>query len=182
MHPSSVENMKKIRAQYLQYLNKIENPKVLDVGGLHNQPEKSYLRLFENIPGIEWTVADIVEHPSVNVVMTNPFVLPFEDETFDLVVSGQMLEHSANPFKSVAEMHRVLKTGGRLALAAPSAGPRHDAQDGWRFMDDAFRFIAEDIGGIEIIADWIHKDAPDTRSRKWQDHLFVGKKIHREIR
>ena len=176
MHPSSVENMKKIRKHYLQYLNEIKNPKVLDVGGLYNHPQKTYLRLFEDIHGIEWTVADIVEHPSVDVVMTGPYSLPFKDETFDLVVSGQMLEHCSNPFKSVAEMKRVLKTGGRLALAAPSAGPRHDAQDGWRFMDDAFRFIAEDIGGIDIIADWIHKDAPDERSRKWQDHLFVGEK------
>ena len=177
MHPSSVENMKKIRSQHLQYLTKIQNPKVLDVGGLYNHPQKSYLRLFEDIPNIEWVVADIVEHPSVDVVMTGPFTLPFEDETFDLVVSGQMLEHSANPFKSVAEMKRVLKTGCRLALAAPSSGPRHDAQDGWRFMDDGFRFIAEDVGDIKIIADWIQKDAPDERSRKWQDHLFVGEKV-----
>ena len=151
MHPSSVDNMKKMRSQYLQYLNEIKNPKVLDVGGLYNHPEKTYRRLFEDIPGLEWIVADIVQHTSVDIVMTGPYSLPFEDETFDLVVSVQMLEHFSNPFKSVAEMRRVLKTGGRLALAAPSAGPRHDAQDGWRFMDDGFRFIAEDIGGIKII-------------------------------
>ena len=105
MHPSSVENMKIIRQKYLTYLNSIENPKVLDVGGLYNQPEKSYRRLFEDIHGIEWIVADIVKHPSVDVVMNGPYSLPFEDETFDLVVSGQMLEHCSNPFKSVAEMN-----------------------------------------------------------------------------
>jgi len=177
MHPSSISNMKLIRPKYLQYLNQVENPKVLDVGGLHNHPEKSYLRLFEDISGIEWVVADIVEHPSVDVVMTGPYSLPFSQETFDLVVSGQMLEHCSNPFKSVTEMKRVLKTGCMLALAAPSTGPRHDAQDGWRFLDDAFRFIAEDVGGIEIIADWIDTKAPDERSRKWRDHLFVGRKL-----
>ena len=177
MHPSSVENMKIIREKYLGYLNKIKNPKIIDVGGLYDVPHKTYLRLFEDIPGIQWIVCDIVKHPSVDVVMPGPYSLPFEDETFDLVVSGQMLEHCSNPFKSVAEMKRVLKTGCRMVLAAPSAGPYHDVQDGWRFMDDAFRFIVEDIGGIKIIADWIHKDAPDQRSRKWQDHLFVGEKI-----
>ena len=177
MHPSSVSNMKIVRQKYLQYLNNVKNPKVLDVGGLYDVPHKTYLRLFEAIPGVQWTVADIVKHPSVDVVMPGPFTLPFPDETFDLVISGQMLEHCANPFKSVAEMKRVLKTGCRLALAAPSAGPRHDVQDGWRFMDDGFKFIVEDIGGIKIIADWIHKDAPDERSRKWQDHLFVGEKV-----
>ncbi len=176
MHPSSIENMKIIRKKYLGYLNTITAPKVLDVGGLYDVPHKTYLRLFEDIANIEWTVTDIVNHPSVDVVMDNPLILPFSDESFDLVVSGQMLEHCCNPFKSVAEMKRVLKTGGRLALAAPAAGPRHDKQDGWRFMDDGFRFIMEDIGGIKTIADWIHKDAPDERSRKWQDHLFVGEK------
>lgn len=177
MHPSSVENMKKIREQYLQYLSDIKNPKVCDVGGLYDQPHKTYLRLFEDIPGLEWVVCDIKAHPSVDYVMTGPYRLPFADETFDLVISGQMLEHCSNPFKSVAEMKRVLKVGCCLALAAPSAGPRHDKQDGWRFMDDGFRFIAEDVGGIEIVADWIDYDAPDERSRKWQDHLFVGKRI-----
>ncbi len=176
MHPSSIENMKTIRKNYLEYLNGIQNPKVLDVGGLHNQPGKSYHRLFEDIPNIQWTVTDIVKHQSVNVVMPGPYVLPFKDETFDLIVSGQMLEHCSNPFKSIAEMKRVLKTGCRIALVAPSSGPYHDMQDGWRFMDDAFRFIVEDIGGIKIIADWIDKNAPDERSRKWQDHLFVGEK------
>ena len=177
MHPSSMDNMKKVRKQYLQYLNKVSNPKVCDVGGLHDVPHKSYLRVFENIPGIQWTVCDIVKHKSVHCVMPGPYTLPFPDETFDLIVSGQMLEHCSNPFKSIAEMKRVLKTGGRLVIIAPSSGPRHDVQDGWRFMDDAFRFITEDIGGIKIVADWIHKDAPDERSRKWQDHIFVGEKI-----
>lgn len=169
--------MKKIRQKYLGYLNNIANPKVIDVGGLYHVPTKTYLRLFEDIPGIQWIVADIKNHPSVDVVMPGPFTIPFEDNTFDLVVSGQMLEHCANPFKSVAEMKRVLKVGGRIALAAPSAGPYHDFQDGWRFQKDAFRFIAEDIGDIKIIADWIDENAPDERSRKWQDHLFVGEKV-----
>ena len=177
MHPGAMENMKIIRKKYLQYMDTIEHPKVLDVGGLFDVPHKTYFRHFENIPNIDWTVCDIVKHHSVDVVMPGPFTMPFPDETFDLVVSGQMLEHCLNPFKSVAEMKRVLKTGCRMALAAPSAGPRHDPRDGWRFYEDAFKFIAEDIGGIRVIADWIQRDAPDERSRKWQDHMFVGEKI-----
>ena len=177
MHPSSIENMKIIREKYLGYLNKIKNPKIIDVGGLYDVPHKTYLRLFEDIPGIQWVVCDVVKHPSVDVVMPGPFILPFEDESFDLVVSGQMLEHCLNPYKSVAEMKRVLKTGSCLALTAPSAGPRHADYDAWRFYEDAFKFIAEDVGGIKVIADWIQRDAPDERSRKWQDHMFVGEKI-----
>ena len=115
MHPSSMENMKIARKKHLGYLDSIK-PKVVDVGGMHDVPHKTYLRIFEDIPGIEWNVCDLVEHPSVTHVMTGPYKLPFEDDSVDLIVSGQMLEHCDNPFKSVAEMKRILKPGSRMVL------------------------------------------------------------------
>lgn len=164
MHPSSIENMKKA----IEIVYSYPWGTVLDVGGRKH----SYRELFH---GAEYIVCDIEDDPTVDLVMPGPFSLPIKSAAVDLVVSGQMLEHCANPFKSVAEMVRVLKPGGRIILIAPSAGPRHDTQDGWRFMDDAFRFIAEDVGLIPL-ADWITRNAPDERSRKWQDHVFIGEK------
>lgn len=175
MHPSSVKNMQQAK-EYVRYIYDLKHLSVIDVGGLYDMPHKTYLRLFEDHPSISWTVADIVKHPSVDVVMPGPYNLPFPNETFDLVVSGQMLEHCSNPFKSITEMRRVLKTGSSMIIIAPSSGPRHDVQDCWRFMDDAFKAIVDDIGGIKIIANWIDKSAEDERSRKWQDHVFVGRK------
>jgi len=177
MHPSSVENMKKVRAEYLTHLNTLSSIKVLDVGGIYDAEHKTYLRLYEDLPNLDWNICDIVDHPKVTARMTGPYTMPYADNTFDLLVSGQMLEHSSNPFKSVAEMNRVLKPDAYMVIIAPSAGPYHDVQDGWRFLKDAFRFIAEDVGNIEIVADWITTNAPDERSRKWQDHVFVGKKM-----
>jgi len=107
--------------------------------------------------------------------MPGPYTLLFANDTFDLIVSGQTLEYVSNPFKSVAEMKRVLKSGKCLALIAPSSGPRHDQQDCWRFMNDAWKAIAEDVGLI-IVDQWITTNAPDERSRRWRDNVFVGKK------
>ena len=42
--------------------------------------------------------------------------LPYEDSTFDLVMSAHVLEHLANPAIAVAEMLRVLKPGATLLL------------------------------------------------------------------
>lgn len=168
VHPSSLENMGRAKA----YLNIGEGAKVLDVGGRGLSSDRSYRSLFENT---EYFVADIEDGLGVTHVMPGPYELPFDDGFFDLVVSGQMLEHCANPFKSVAEMRRVLKPGCRMVLIAPSSGPRHDKQDGWRFMDDAFRFIADEVG-LKVIADWIDRGASDERSRKWQDHIFIGER------
>lgn len=42
--------------------------------------------------------------------------LPFQDHSFDLVLSCECLEHVPNPSKALAEMYRVLRPGGRLIL------------------------------------------------------------------
>ncbi|MFW5851802.1 MAG: class I SAM-dependent methyltransferase [Bacteroidota bacterium] len=42
--------------------------------------------------------------------------LPFEDETFSVVVSITMLEFVANKNSAIKEMHRVLKKGGRMII------------------------------------------------------------------
>jgi 2-polyprenyl-3-methyl-5-hydroxy-6-metoxy-1,4-benzoquinol methylase len=43
-----------------------------------------------------------------------PVSLPFEDASFDAVLSCGVLEHVQDPGGSLAELHRVLRTGGRL--------------------------------------------------------------------
>lgn len=47
--------------------------------------------------------------------------LPFEDETFDVVVAGELFEHLAQPARTVAEAYRVLVPGGRLVGSVPNA-------------------------------------------------------------
>jgi len=46
--------------------------------------------------------------------------LPFSDETFDIVVSSEVIEHTPNPRKSFEELARVLKKNGVLALTTPN--------------------------------------------------------------
>ena len=47
--------------------------------------------------------------------------LPFEDESFDVVVAGELFEHLQFPDALVAEIRRVLRTGGVLAGSVPNA-------------------------------------------------------------
>ncbi|HLZ89586.1 MAG TPA: class I SAM-dependent methyltransferase [Puia sp.] len=42
--------------------------------------------------------------------------LPFEDASFDLIISCECIEHVPNPQKMIDEMHRVLKDKGRFVL------------------------------------------------------------------
>jgi ubiquinone/menaquinone biosynthesis C-methylase UbiE len=53
--------------------------------------------------------------------------LPFADNSFDAVACILVLHHVAadDQLKAAAEMHRVLKPGGRLLIAEFQAGPKH---------------------------------------------------------
>lgn len=48
--------------------------------------------------------------------------LPYKDEQFDAVFWGDNVEHLFDPEESLKEIHRVLKTKGRLVLSCPNMG------------------------------------------------------------
>jgi 2-polyprenyl-3-methyl-5-hydroxy-6-metoxy-1,4-benzoquinol methylase len=46
--------------------------------------------------------------------------IPFENNTFDIVVSSEVIEHVPDPYKAMQELFRVLKPGGTLVLTTPN--------------------------------------------------------------
>jgi ubiquinone/menaquinone biosynthesis C-methylase UbiE len=66
--------------------------------------------------------------PNVTYVCGVVESLPFEDRTFDKVLSISCLEHFADPWRGIAEMARVLKPGGRIALSVDSLLPENSTQ------------------------------------------------------
>jgi SAM-dependent methyltransferase len=78
--------------------------------------------------------------------------LPFDDESFDVVVSTEMLEHDPRPWRSLDEMARVLRHGGVLLLTARGYDgrgcfPVHDYPDDiWRFSGRSLEILANDAG------------------------------------
>jgi len=53
-------------------------------------------------------------------VRGNAESLPFLDESFDLIISFDVLEHIGDDKKAIKEMYRVLKRGGRVFLETPN--------------------------------------------------------------
>jgi SAM-dependent methyltransferase len=81
-----------------------EGNDVVGVDVDHEALERARERL-----GIETVWADIEDE------------LPFPDETFDVVVAGELFEHLADPPAAVANARRLLKPGGRLVGSVPNA-------------------------------------------------------------
>jgi SAM-dependent methyltransferase len=74
--------------------------------------------------------------------------LPFPDESFDVVVGINFLEHLANDREFVAEMVRVLKPGGPFLLTCPDGV---SGRVGYR-LKKLYRFTA-DTGGFGHVRD-----------------------------
>jgi SAM-dependent methyltransferase len=61
---------------------------------------------------------DIVLYPEVRdrsevkLIAQQPYRIPFESGSFDIVLSASVLEHALNPDECYAEINRVLKPGG----------------------------------------------------------------------
>lgn len=60
--------------------------------------------------------------------------LPYPDESFDCVISFQVIEHIAKDFEFVKEIHRVLRPNGRLILTTPNA-PMSLTRNPWHIRE-----------------------------------------------
>lgn len=56
----------------------------------------------------------------IRLINTAPYKLPFDDNTFDIVLSDQVFEHVQNYSETLAEISRVLKPDGSCLHILPS--------------------------------------------------------------
>lgn len=94
--------------------------------------------------------------PQVGFIRADAQRLPLRDKTVDAVVSMAVLQLIPDPSAALAEMARVLRPGGRLAIMVPTAG---SAARFWRklpnvgahaFDDDEIADILEDNGFASV--------------------------------
>jgi SAM-dependent methyltransferase len=131
MHPTALQNASFFSSQYL---NKFTEGTILDLGSQDvNGSLKSVMPSSMKYIGV-----DFVPGRGVDVVLDDPYKLPFESESVDVVVSSSVFEHSEMFWLVFLEILRILKPHGLLYLNVPSNGTFHRYPvDCWRFYPDS---------------------------------------------
>lgn len=127
----------------------IKSPrKILEIGSLDiNGGVRKFFTDANEYVGI-----DMQEGKGVDKVLEAHDILKvWPKENFDIVLCLEMLEHDNAFWKTINDIHKILKRGGFLIISTPTFGfPLHRyPKDYFRFGEDAYREIF--FKGFEII-------------------------------
>ena len=168
MHYDCLYTMKKFVRTYVDPLG--EKLKILEVGSKDvNRPEKNmrFRRYFD--PKWEFIGLDIESGENVDIVSEHPYKYPFPDNHFDVVISGNTLEHVPDLQAIVNEIARV--SNNLVCIIVPNYREFHeDPIDCWRIMPDGMRFLMEGAG-LKVL------ECRRVGGEKLVDTIGIAKKI-----
>lgn len=131
MHKTAMEHG---RLFFETYMESGRNRKIVDLGA---QDVNGSLRTLAPADA-EYIGVDFEAANGVDVVIDDPYSLPFEDGSIDVCVSSSCFEHSEFFWLTFLEALRILKPDGLLYLNVPSNGYFHRYPvDCWRFYPDS---------------------------------------------
>ncbi|RIV67451.1 class I SAM-dependent methyltransferase [Flagellimonas aequoris] len=77
---------------------------------LHFAPEQAFYKRFKKLKNLGYTTTDL--NSPLADVKADICNLPFDDNSFDVILCNHVLEHIPNDTKAMQELHRVMKPGG----------------------------------------------------------------------
>jgi 2-polyprenyl-3-methyl-5-hydroxy-6-metoxy-1,4-benzoquinol methylase len=112
--------------------------------------------------------------------------IPVPDNSFDVVLCTEVLEHVADPIKAIHEMARILRPGGRMLLTAPLGSFLHQEPyhfyggytPHWyqRFLDEASLEV-ENIEANQGFFSWFGQE-----SQRFSSYLSPRRNWHLGLR
>jgi SAM-dependent methyltransferase len=84
---------------------------------LHFAPEQAFYKMFRGMKNLDYTTTDLLSPlADVKADICN---LPFDDNSFDIILCNHVLEHIPDDTKAMHELYRVLKPGGMGIFQIP---------------------------------------------------------------
>ncbi|MFC0604020.1 class I SAM-dependent methyltransferase [Winogradskyella pulchriflava] len=103
---------------------------------LHFAPEQCFLKRFKKLNNLDYTTTDLLS--PIADVKADICNLPFEDNTYDVILCNHVLEHIPDDTKAMQELYRVMKPGGYGIFQIPQ-----DLNRETTFEDDTITDKAE---------------------------------------
>ena len=84
---------------------------------LHFAPEQAFYKRFRKQANLDYTTTDL--YSPLADVKADICNLPFEDNSYGLILCNHVLEHISDDTKAMQELYRVMKPGGMGILQIP---------------------------------------------------------------
>jgi len=84
---------------------------------LHFAPEQAFYKRFRKQQNLDYTTTDL-ESPLADI-KADICNLPFEDNSYDVILCNHVLEHIPDDKKAMQELYRILKPNGYAILQVP---------------------------------------------------------------
>jgi len=176
MHDTAMIDSKHFFDCYSDFFESTKPIKVIEIG---SQDVNGSLR--SNCPtAVDYIGVDIVPGKGVDIVLDDPYILPFDAESADIIVSSSCFEHSEMFWILFLEIMRVLKPCGLFYLNAPSNGNFHRYPvDCWRFYPDSGRALITWAKRNGINAALLESYTGQQIAEMWNDFVAVFLKDER---
>jgi 2-polyprenyl-3-methyl-5-hydroxy-6-metoxy-1,4-benzoquinol methylase len=125
--------------------DEIKDKRVIEVGS--KNVNGSYRELLESYYPREYVGVDVADGPGVDFVCNAEDLLQsFQKESFDVLVSTEMLEHVRNWKLVISNFKNLVRSGGKIVITTRSYGfPYHGyPYDFWRYELEDFKEIFSD--------------------------------------
>jgi SAM-dependent methyltransferase len=171
------------RLQMIAKWTTLQNAYVLEAGGGVGMYASQFRRRFT--PTVELFDIELervmeAQSETPTAIVAAAEFLPYPDNTFDTILSHEVLEHVIDDRASVAEMARVLKVGGRMVIFVPNRWYPFETHG--HYWKGEYHFGNTPL--INYLPNvWRNKLAPHVRAytKRGLNQLFAGlplKKVH----
>lgn len=138
-----------------------EGMRILEIGP--DSFPSTYQSLSTSI-NVQWETLDVKYNPNLTYSNSPEYSFPIEGDTYDVVLSANVIEHVSRPWDWLPELARVTKPGGLVITMCPVSWIYHEAPiDCWRIYPEGMNNLYDHASLTPILSKWESLETPNFR-------------------